>query len=126
MYSAISAEVPIGDVGKFNATLFRHCVNTEKVFLYFFIVHSLIPSIILPPLLLPLLFLLSFFFLNLFQLVVCGQALSHCVNFTVRDIANRLIENGDSPSIIYLLTDGNSFFSFFLLSLILQFSFDIL
>ena len=106
MYSAISAEVPIGDVGKFNATLFRHCVNTEKVFLYFFIVHSLIPPIILPS----LLFLLSFFFLNLFQLVVCGQALSHCVNFTVRDIANRLIENGDSPSIIYLLTDGNSFF----------------
>lgn len=41
--------------------------------------------------------------------MVCGQALSHCVNFTVRDIANRLIENGDSPSIIYLLTDGKNF-----------------
>jgi nicotinamidase/pyrazinamidase len=41
-------------------------------------------------------------------LVVCGQALSHCVNFTVRDITNRLIENGQSPSIIYLLTDASS------------------
>lgn len=71
MYSAISAEVPVGDVGKFNSPLFRHCVNTEK-------------------------------------LVVCGQALSHCVNFTVRDIANRLIENGQSPSMIYLLVDASS------------------
>ena len=31
MYSAISAEVPVGDVGKFNAPLFQHCVNTDKV-----------------------------------------------------------------------------------------------
>jgi nicotinamidase/pyrazinamidase len=40
--------------------------------------------------------------------VVCGQALSHCVNFTVRDIAGRVVENGQSPSFIYLLSDASS------------------
>ena len=41
------------------------------------------------------------------QLVVCGQALSHCVNFTVRDIHARVVETGDlQASDMYLLADG--------------------
>ena len=37
------------------------------------------------------------------QLVVCGQALSHCVNFTLRDIVDNW---RNDPSSIYLLEDG--------------------
>jgi nicotinamidase-related amidase len=54
----------------------------------------------------------KFFLLNLYlclylQLVVCGQALSHCVNFTVRDIHARVVETGDlAASDMYLLADG--------------------
>lgn len=41
------------------------------------------------------------------KLVVCGQALSHCVNFTVRDIHQRVVETGDlAASDMYLLSDG--------------------
>jgi hypothetical protein len=92
MYSAISAEVPVGDLGKFNAPLFRHCVNTDKV---------------LSALVTLRLTLVSPLLSSFVQLVVCGQALSHCVNFTVRDIVQRLSETGESPSMIYLLTDGS-------------------
>ena len=38
------------------------------------------------------------------KLVVCGQALSHCVNQTVRDIISRW--NPDNFGNIYLLEDG--------------------
>mmetsp|Transcript_15410 Transcript_15410/g.23238 ORF Transcript_15410/g.23238 Transcript_15410/m.23238 type:complete len:301 (-) Transcript_15410:237-1139(-) len=38
-------------------------------------------------------------------LVVCGQALSHCVNFTVRDIMNNWRNNA---STVHLLTDASS------------------
>ena len=38
------------------------------------------------------------------QLVVCGQALSHCVNFTVRDIVDNW--RGENSKIV-LLKDGN-------------------
>jgi len=39
------------------------------------------------------------------QLLICGQALSHCVNYTTRDI----IEHWDkNPSSLVLLTDGMS------------------
>lgn len=41
------------------------------------------------------------------QLVVCGQALSHCVHFTVRDIFDRIQQLPHlSPSMIHLLVDG--------------------
>jgi nicotinamidase-related amidase len=43
------------------------------------------------------------------KLVVCGQALSHCVNFTVRDIHARVVETGDlQASDMYLLADASS------------------
>jgi len=43
------------------------------------------------------------------KLVVCGQALSHCVNFTVRDIHRRVVETNDlAASSIYLLVDASS------------------
>ena len=47
------------------------------------------------------------------KLLVCGQALSHCVNYTMRDMVN---EHCD-PSKIYLLVDGEEFsiFSIFFL-----------
>jgi hypothetical protein len=39
--------------------------------------------------------------------VVCGQALSHCVHFTVRDIFDRIKQMPDySTSMIHLLVDG--------------------
>ena len=38
------------------------------------------------------------------QLVVCGQALSHCVNFTVRDVVDNW--RGENSKII-LLKNGN-------------------
>mmetsp|Transcript_7811 Transcript_7811/g.13163 ORF Transcript_7811/g.13163 Transcript_7811/m.13163 type:complete len:294 (+) Transcript_7811:100-981(+) len=43
------------------------------------------------------------------KLVICGQALSHCVNFTVRDIHARVVETGDlAASNMYLLSDASS------------------
>jgi nicotinamidase/pyrazinamidase len=45
---------------------------------------------------------------NTKQLIVCGQALSHCVNFTLRDIFNRLVETGRSTTFISLLVDAAS------------------
>jgi nicotinamidase-related amidase len=38
------------------------------------------------------------------RIIVCGQALSHCVNFTVRD----LVENHEDPASICILRDGTS------------------
>ena len=40
------------------------------------------------------------------KLIVCGQAMSHCVNYTLRDIVARWPENCRSH--ITLLTDGAS------------------
>jgi len=37
---------------------------------------------------------------------VCGQALSHCVNFTVRDIVKHWKEHRKNLSDIYILVDG--------------------
>eukprot|EP00341_Mesodinium_pulex_P004373 CAMPEP_0116973156 /NCGR_PEP_ID=MMETSP0467-20121206/54311_1 /TAXON_ID=283647 /ORGANISM="Mesodinium pulex, Strain SPMC105" /LENGTH=89 /DNA_ID=CAMNT_0004664867 /DNA_START=380 /DNA_END=646 /DNA_ORIENTATION=- len=73
MYSAISAEIPVPEIGdNFNTELFNGCIDTEK-------------------------------------LVVCGQALSHCVHFTVRDIFDRLQQMPDySASMINLLVDASS------------------
>lgn len=42
------------------------------------------------------------------KVVVCGQALSHCVNFTVRDIVDDWIERGKDTRRLVLLTDGMS------------------
>jgi hypothetical protein len=41
--------------------------------------------------------------LNSSQLVVCGQALSHCVNFTIRDIVDNWRGNNSN---ITILEDG--------------------
>jgi hypothetical protein len=39
------------------------------------------------------------------QLIVCGQALSHCVNYTLRDLLDPSV--GNIPgSKVYLLEDG--------------------
>lgn len=40
------------------------------------------------------------------KLVVCGEAKSHCVNFTLRDILQDWQETGRSTENIYLLLDG--------------------
>jgi nicotinamidase-related amidase len=42
------------------------------------------------------------------KLIVCGQALSHCVNFTLRDILQHWVSLGKNPADIYLLADGSS------------------
>lgn len=48
-------------------------------------------------------------------MLICGQALSHCVNYTTRDI----IDHWDkSPASLVLLTDGNEPASHHLLVLI--------
>jgi len=39
------------------------------------------------------------------KIYICGQALSHCVNYTCRDLLNYWLK---SPSHIYLLRDGSS------------------
>jgi hypothetical protein len=47
--------------------------------------------------------------LLLVQLLVCGQALSHCVNMTVRDIVDHWKQSGhhkDELHRIYILEDG--------------------
>jgi nicotinamidase/pyrazinamidase len=38
------------------------------------------------------------------QIVVCGQALSHCGNYTLRDIADHFVDK----SRLFLLKDGSS------------------
>mmetsp|Transcript_13727 Transcript_13727/g.22884 ORF Transcript_13727/g.22884 Transcript_13727/m.22884 type:complete len:313 (-) Transcript_13727:325-1263(-) len=40
------------------------------------------------------------------RLFVCGQALSHCVNFTVRDIVKHFKENNVTTDRIFILKDG--------------------
>ena len=42
---------------------------------------------------------------NADKVVICGQALSHCVNFTMRDILSNWTK---SPSQLILLSDGSS------------------
>jgi nicotinamidase/pyrazinamidase len=43
------------------------------------------------------------------RIIVCGQALSHCVNFTVRDIVARWKDENKDCTRMILLSDGNSF-----------------
>lgn len=44
------------------------------------------------------------------RVIVCGQAMSHCVNFTVRDILGYWKEHGIDASKMVLLSDGKRFF----------------
>jgi len=52
------------------------------------------------------------------RIIICGQALSHCVNYTVRDILN--FWHHDSVSKLVLVEDGNILFSIIIYNMIVN------
>lgn len=50
------------------------------------------------------------------KVLICGQALSHCVNYTTRDILKYWIKSRD-PKDLILLLDGNKIYILYLIYL---------
>ena len=95
MYSAIKAEVPIDDDE--STSLNRKLLNELDM-------ATNVRSLLLNCCIFLFFYFSQFFYSQLFeQVLVCGQAKSHCVNYTVRDIAENLKTN---PNKIILLEDG--------------------